>query len=131
MRLLLIFLLSTFYLTSFSSSSNNDIQFIDNNCKNIEANIELFNQILFSKLDTSSQLETKLIAVGLAITLGVFGVHRLYLGTRPLVPISYTLTLGGGMGLLPIIDIINIIITKDINSLKNNHHVFIWNKNEE
>tara|TARA_B110000259_G_scaffold12703_1_gene13562 strand:- start:447 stop:740 length:294 start_codon:yes stop_codon:yes gene_type:complete len=71
----------------------------------------------------------KIIAVTLAVTLGVFGVHRLYLGTKSLVPISYTLTLGGGMAILPIIDIIYIISAEDINQITNNDFIFMWNKN--
>ena len=70
----------------------------------------------------------KIIAITLAVTLGVFGVHRLYLGTKSLVPISYTLTLGGGMAILPIIDIIYIISAKDINQITNNDYIFMWNK---
>ena len=72
--------------------------------------------------------KTKIIAVTLAVTLGVFGVHRLYLGTKPIVPIAYTLTLGGGMGVLPIIDIFYIITAKDIEQLTNNDFIFMWNK---
>ena len=82
-------------------------------------------------IDTNSKVninKTKAIAVTLAITLGIFGVHRLYLGTKPIVPISYTLTLGGGMGLLPIIDIFYIISAKDINQITNNDFIFMWNK---
>jgi TM2 domain-containing membrane protein YozV len=70
----------------------------------------------------------KIIAVTLAVTLGVLGVHRLYLGTKSLVPISYTLTLGGGMAILPIIDIIYIISAEDINQITNNDFIFMWNK---
>lgn len=83
------------------------------------------------EIDTNSKQninKTKFIAVTLAVTLGVFGVHRLYLGTRPQVPISYTLTLGGGMGLLPVIDIFYIISAKDINQIRNNEFIFMWNK---
>ena len=72
--------------------------------------------------------KTKIIAVTLAVTLGVFGVHRLYLGTKDIVPVSYTLTLGGGMAILPIMDIIYIISAKDINQITNNDYIFMWNK---
>ncbi len=75
--------------------------------------------------------KTKLIAISLAITLGAFGVHRLYLGTEPIVPIAYTLTLGGGFLILPLIDIFYIIAAKDINQITNNNNVFIWNKDLE
>lgn len=41
-----------------------------------------------------------------AVALWPFGVHRLYLGTEAKIPVIYTLTLGGGIGILPLIDTI-------------------------
>ena len=38
------------------------------------------------------------VAALLCATLGVFGVHRMYLGTDVKVPVFYTLTIGGGVG---------------------------------
>ena len=88
-----------------------------------------FNLLISKGIDTNANLnKTKIIAVVLAVTLGVFGVHRLYLGTKPIVPITYTITLGGGMAILPIIDIFYIISAKDINQITNNDFVFMWNK---
>ena len=63
----------------------------------------------------------KLTAVLLAVALGTFGVHRLYLGTKPIVPVVYTLTLGGGFGILPLTDIIAILVTPDISRFENNN----------
>ena len=68
----------------------------------------------------------KLNAILLAVALGPFGVHRLYLGTHPRVPVIYTLTLGGGLGILPLTDIIAIIATKDIEKFINNDKVIMW-----
>lgn len=70
----------------------------------------------------------KIIAVSLAVTLGVFGVHRLYLGTEPKVPIIYTLTLGGGFGVLVVSDIIAILSAKDLTPYSPNKKVFMWAK---
>tara|TARA_R110002050_G_scaffold149463_1_gene276011 strand:- start:40399 stop:40839 length:441 start_codon:yes stop_codon:yes gene_type:complete len=70
----------------------------------------------------------KIIAVSLAVTLGVFGVHRLYLGTSTKVPIIYTLTLGGGFGVLVVSDIIAIIATPNLESYSPNSKVFMWAK---
>jgi len=53
-------------------------------------------------------------------------VHRLYLGTHPRVPVIYTLTLGGGLGVLPIIDIIAIATTKDLDRFIQNDKVIMW-----
>ena len=87
-------------------------------------NIEGIN---LEKNDTNFQ-KTKLIAISLAITLGAFGVHRLYLGTKPIVPLAYTLTLGGGFLILPLVDIFYIIIAKDIEDITQNEYVFMWSK---
>ena len=48
----------------------------------------------------------KLIASILAfpIPFGFSGLHRIYLGSEPWVPVAYLLTGGGGFGLLPLLD---------------------------
>jgi TM2 domain-containing membrane protein YozV len=69
---------------------------------------------------------TKLIAALLALTLGPFGVHRMYLGTELRVPVFYTLTLGGGLGILPLIDFFYIILSKDEGVLNENGNIFMW-----
>tara|TARA_R110000868_G_scaffold270491_1_gene529875 strand:- start:84 stop:482 length:399 start_codon:yes stop_codon:yes gene_type:complete len=68
----------------------------------------------------------KLKAVLLAVFLGHFGVHRIYLGTKENVPVVYSLTLGGGFGLLPFFDIIAILSSKDLDEYTNNNKVFMW-----
>lgn len=69
---------------------------------------------------------TKGGAILMAILTGPLGGHRLYLGTEPYVPIVYTLTLGGGMGLLPAIDIVVILFSKDLSKFKNNPQIIMW-----
>ena len=68
----------------------------------------------------------KLVLAGLTITLGIFGVHRLYLGTSPHVPVIYTVTLGGGLGIVPLIDLIHILATKDLEKYQEIHRFFMW-----
>lgn len=70
----------------------------------------------------------KITAIVLAVALGPFGAHRLYLGTATKVPVIYCLTLGGGLGILPFTDIIAIITTKDIGRYENNTKVVMWIK---
>lgn len=70
----------------------------------------------------------KLKAVLLAVFLGHFGVHRIYLGTSANVPVVYSLTLGGGLGLLPLLDIVAILTTHDLSKYSNNDRVFMWSK---
>ena len=67
----------------------------------------------------------RLVAIGLDITLGLFGMHRLYLGTDIKVPIAYTLTFGGG-GILWLVDLAMLVASPDIESFKNNPHFFMW-----
>ena len=73
----------------------------------------------------AKQENPRLVAIGLDITLGLFGMHRLYLGTDVKVPIGYTLTFGGG-GVLWITDLILLIATPDITPYMNNAHFFMW-----
>jgi TM2 domain-containing membrane protein YozV len=67
----------------------------------------------------------RLVAIALDLTLGLFGMHRLYLGTDVKVPVAYTLTFGGG-GILWIVDLVLLISSPDIESYKNNPHFFMW-----
>ena len=69
----------------------------------------------------------KWVAAGLDLSLGIFGVHRLYLGTEAHVPVMYTLTLGGG-GILILADLGLILLSKDIETYSNSSHIFMWRK---
>jgi TM2 domain-containing membrane protein YozV len=74
----------------------------------------------------SSQVENpRLMAIVLDVTLGVLGMHRLYLGTSLKVPVFYALTLGGG-GVLWIVDLGLLIFSKDIEKFKDNPKLFMW-----
>lgn len=89
-------------------------------------------EVLIAPQDSISDVEMrpkkKGVAITLAVTLGVFGVHRLYLGTKPKTPVIYTLTLGGGFGALMVADIVAIIATKDVNQYSPNNKIFMWAK---
>ena len=83
---------------------------------------------ILSKLQLKTSENKKITAFFLAVFLGHFGVHRLYLGTEPIVPIAYVLTLGGGLGVLPAIDAIVILFSKDLKKFENNSRFFMWNE---
>jgi len=59
---------------------------------------------------------------------GIVGVHRIYLGTKPYVPVAYIATLGGVFGILPFIDFCVILGSKDVDRFVNNGKVFMWVK---
>lgn len=61
----------------------------------------------------------------LAIVLGPFGAHRLYLGTSPKVAVIYGLTFGG-FGILPLIDLGHLLFAKDLERFRNNDQLLMW-----
>jgi TM2 domain len=65
------------------------------------------------------------LAAALALTLGPFGGHRLYFGTKPKVPLLYGLTFGGA-GVLVLIDLGHILFTKDLTRYLDNDRVLMW-----
>jgi TM2 domain-containing membrane protein YozV len=73
----------------------------------------------------------KFIAALLAFPLGIFGLHRIYLGTATGVPFLYIATLGGAFGVLPFVDFVLIILCKDINVYAHNPGVFMWGKKKQ
>lgn len=93
----------------------------------------LYNHLSDSAIvdDTTDYKEPKnrkLKAVILCVLLGHFGVHRIYLGTKANVPVAYSLTLGGGLGLLPLLDAIAIIKSDNLDEFSNNDRVIMWSK---
>ncbi len=65
-------------------------------------------------------------ALALIVLTGPLGGHRLYLGTSPHVPVFYALTLGGGFFVLPAIDFVMILTTKDLSKFENNKNIIMW-----
>lgn len=59
---------------------------------------------------------------------GIVGMHRIYLGTKPYVPVVYIATLGGVFGILPFIDFCAISFGKDFGHYRDNGKVFMWIK---
>ena len=80
-----------------------------------------------SNLDKEIIRRKKAIAIGLAITLGPFGMHRLYLGTNDKIPVIYSITLGA-FGALALADIIAILITRDVEQYIDNQNIIMWMK---
>jgi len=76
-------------------------------------------------------LKRKLFAALLAFPLGVFGFHRMYLGTASGVPFLYIASLGGIFGILPFADFIQIILCKDVNVYAHNPKIFMWSRDKK
>jgi TM2 domain-containing membrane protein YozV len=78
--------------------------------------------------DSTTHHKHKLIAAVLAFPLGIFGLHRIYLGAAKATPLIYIATVGGLFGVLPFIDFVLIVLCKDINTYAYNPHTFMWSK---
>lgn len=70
----------------------------------------------------------KLMAMAINFSLGMLGAHRLYLGTKPHIPVFYLLTFGGVFFILPIIDFFVLTFSKDISPYLNNDRFIMWIK---
>lgn len=70
----------------------------------------------------------KLLAGALAFPfpMGFIGAHRVMLGCKPWVPVVYVATLGGCFGILPLIDFIVILTSRDISRYVDHPGVFMW-----
>ena len=62
------------------------------------------------------------------IPFGIIGLHRIYLGTKPYVPLVYIATIGGAVGIIPFIDFIVLLLEKDISKYENNPNIVMWAK---
>jgi len=79
---------------------------------------------------TVSAGKDKLLALLLTAGLGMIGVHRLYLGTKPWVPFFYLLTVGGVFFILPIVDFFVIAFSKNLQPLRNQPGFLMWMNNK-
>jgi TM2 domain-containing membrane protein YozV len=81
---------------------------------------------LITLLQNATVENKKVTAAILTLTLGMLGVHRIYLGTAPYIPAVYLFTFGGGFFVLPIIDLVMILTTNDITKFENNNKILMW-----
>jgi TM2 domain-containing membrane protein YozV len=137
MRFVIIILLSFFSLNVFSEKT--EVLFVDVQGNVVESEFLELKQTDLSdknpnpilKLFRKKQKNNKKITAALLafpFPFGIVGLHRIYLGTKPYVPIAYIATLGGVFGILPLIDFCAILLEKDLASFENNGKVLMWVK---
>jgi TM2 domain-containing membrane protein YozV len=70
----------------------------------------------------------KITAVILAFPLpfGIVGLHRIYMGCSPHIPVVYIASLGGAFGILPLVDFFVLLKEEDISKYYNSTKVFMW-----
>ena len=81
---------------------------------------------LIGALQQATTENKKITAAVLTLTLGMLGVHRIYLGTAPYIPAVYLFTFGGGFFILPVIDLVMILSSKDLSKFENNPKLLMW-----
>jgi TM2 domain-containing membrane protein YozV len=116
-----IFLLSFLFLGISVFAQDSAVNMSRENGVSLE---KFNNRKIIQKLRTFNN--QRAVAIGLDVSLGLFGVHRMYLGTDLKVPVIYTATIGGG-GVLWLIDLGLLVAVKDLTHFKNNPNVFMWN----
>lgn len=133
MKPLLFFL----FLLAFSSGYSINVGHVESrlgreDACNISSSGNKPNPVWFKFLKKKAERK-RVIAAALAFPLpfGILGIHRIYLGTRPFVPLVYVGTLGGCAGILPMIDFVTLLCNKDIERFKNNPNIFMWVDNEK
>jgi len=122
----------SFLLLFFNVKAANEIYTNDN-----QLDKTLTNSELCSSKDSSQLVNTDTVphevkfkrgkAILFTIFTGFLGGHRIYLGTHQRTPIIYSATLGG-LGILPIIDLIHIIFTKNLSVYENKTQIIMWAK---
>ena len=118
MRIVLLLCCLFFGISAFAQDSNNSIAVSKG------ASLEKFNnRKIIQKLRTLDN--QRAVAIGLDVSLGLFGVHRMYLGTDLKVPVIYTTTIGGG-GVLWLVDLGLLVSVKDLKPFIDNPNVFMW-----
>lgn len=86
---------------------------------------------LMAVLDAAPKQENeRVVSTGLAVLLGAFGAHRIYLGTEPHVAVIYGITFGG-FGVLVLLDVAHILFSKDLAPYRNNDRIIMWGKPTE
>lgn len=80
--------------------------------------------LLKSKKKKTKKITAALLAF--PFPFGIVGLHRIYLGTAPYVPVVYIGSLGGVFGILPFIDFCVLLMDKDHERYINNKQVFMW-----
>jgi TM2 domain-containing membrane protein YozV len=82
----------------------------------------------FPKMDEVKRKKLLSAALAFPFPFGFMGAHRVMLGCKPWIPVVYVATFGGCFGLVPLIDFIAILNSKNLSEFENNPKVFMWLK---
>jgi len=103
----------------YSNNNNHSISFIPHHASHFPNPLKKF----FTKAQRNNKIAA---ALAFPFPFGCVGLHRVYLGTSPHVPLVYAVSAGGIFGLIPLIDCITLLSHKDISSFENNGNIIMW-----
>jgi energy-converting hydrogenase Eha subunit A len=83
-------------------------------------------ELIQKKLSNNRRAIAACLAFPLPV--GFLGAHRIFLGTKPYIPVAYAGTLGGCLGAIPMIDFFVILFSKNFEQYLNNPKLFMWVK---
>jgi len=95
--------------------------------KDIPIGLFQIEQKALRKLEGHKKRKFLAMIMSFPLPFGVLGVHRLYLGSKPIVPIAYLVTFGGGFGILPFIDFTVIFLSENLQPYEGNSNLLMWN----
>ena len=113
-------LVTIYYLDSTATIIYSDVVLVDDKKPN-----PIF-QLFRKKQKLNKRVTSAVLAF--PFPFGMVGLHRIYLGTKPHVPVAYIASLGGVFGILPFIDFFAIILDKKFDTYRDNGKIFMWIK---
>lgn len=122
----IVFMLSFLFLASITKA--NDV--VELTFEEFQIIIEFQDTNQVNEFDSIPTRQVKLKrgkAILFTVFTGFLGGHRIYFGTHHRTPIIYSITFGG-LGILPIIDLIHIIFTKDLARYEHKSQIIMWGK---
>ena len=134
MRILVVIIFIVSSLTVFSKNNSLTVYYLDSASTIISSeNFTILDKKpnpIFQLFRKKQKLNKRITSAVLAFPFpfGIVGLHRIYLGTKPYVPVAYIASLGGVFGILPLIDFIAITFDKDFDHYRDNGKVFMWIK---
>lgn len=134
MRIVVVIIFIVSSLTVFSKNNSITVYYLDSASTIISSeNITILDKKpnpIFQLFRKKQKLNKRITSAVLAFPFpfGIVGLHRIYLGTKPYVPVAYIASLGGVFGILPLIDFIAITCDKDFDHYRDNGKVFMWIK---
>ncbi|MEI6021095.1 MAG: TM2 domain-containing protein [Bacteroidota bacterium] len=131
-----------FFITTFSLLCFKGLQLHANNFVMPDHNLVMKNILQFENYSESQNRPNPLLQIfnkhksknkkitaailAFPLPFGIVGLHRIYLGCAPFVPVVYIASLGGAFGILPLIDFFVILKEEDISKFNNSDQVFMW-----